>query len=71
MTNDLDIANAKANEQTKYAIRIFNNQGTLLSTYTRFGRSFSIPTNNLPNGIYILNISDRKQISNLHLLINH
>ncbi|TAL75075.1 MAG: T9SS type A sorting domain-containing protein [Bacteroidetes bacterium] len=76
LTSDSEITNAdkinaQANESAKYTIRIFSSQGTLLSTVTRAGKSFTIPLNNLRDGIYVIELNDGKNSYRQQLIVKH
>lgn len=66
-----DKINAQANEPAIYTIRIFSSQGTLLSTVTRAGKSFTIPLNNLRDGIYVIEVNDGKNSYRQQLIVKH
>ncbi len=44
---------------SSYSVRVFNNQGILMKTQSRTGLNFSITIDNLEEGLYIIEISDR------------
>ncbi len=72
VTSDSEITNTdKTNEPAKYTIRIFSSQGTLLSTVTRAGKSFTIPLNNLRDGIYVIEVNDGKNSYRQQLIVKH
>ena len=75
-TNDsyvanMDITKTSADEPTTYTIRVFNSYGTLLSSATRTGKSFTIPLNNLRDGIYIVEVRDGKNSYRQQLIVKH
>ncbi len=69
--NTAAITDSKANEPTTYTVSIYDDQSTLQSKVSRSGNSFSIPTVRLPNGTYILEVSDGKNSYQQQLIINH
>ena len=75
-TNDsyianMDITKTSADEPTTYTIRVFNSYGTLLSSATRIGKSFTIPLSNLRDGIYIVEVRDGKNSYRQQLIVKH
>ncbi len=62
---------AADNESTNYTIRIFNSLSTLVYTTTRTGNNFIIPVNNLRNGNYFIEVTDRKNNYSQQLIIKH
>ena len=65
------ITDAKADESTTYTIRIYNSQGTLLSTWTRSGKDFNIPLINMREGTYIIEVSDGENSYRQQLIVKH
>ena len=63
ITNDI--------ESTTYTIRVLDSQGILLSTFIRSGTSFTIPLDNLHDGIYIIEATDNKNSCQEQLIIKH
>lgn len=73
-TDDADlsiIANVNIIRSTNFTIRIYNSQGTPISTKIRSGMSFDIPLINMHDGTYILEVSDGKNISRQQLIVKH
>ena len=66
-----DNAKVMDEELIKFAIRIYDNYGNLLSTKERTGKSFSIPLGNLKDGNYIIEVSDGKNSYRERLIISH
>jgi hypothetical protein len=69
--NYLEKTKDYVNSPHTYTIRIFNRQGTLLSTAIRDGQSFSIPTNNLSDGIYVIEVGNGKNKYTKQLIIKN
>lgn len=67
----VDIADAKLSQPIAYTINIYNNQGTVLSTFKRVGKSFEIPLNNFPDGIYVIEVSDGENFFRQQLMVKH
>lgn len=59
------------NNDTKYNVRIYNNNGILVSNTIRSGISFSISLWNLRDGTYILELSDGKNSYREQFIIKH
>jgi hypothetical protein len=64
-----NISDLKAETLNIYTIRVYNNQGTLVTTVTRTGLSFSIPVNNLNGGNYVVEINNGKYAYRQQLII--
>jgi len=58
-------------EPTNYTINIYNNQSLLISTLKRSGNSFIIPLANIPDGIYIIEVSDGINCYRQQLIVKH
>ncbi len=69
--SNVDIANENVIKSTNFTIRIYNSQGTLISTKIRSGLSFDIPLINMRDGTYIIEVSDGKNISRQQLIVKH
>lgn len=54
-----------------YNISIYNKESKLMSKYTRSGDSFSVPLTNLKDGIYLLEISDGKNLTTKQIVVKH
>lgn len=65
-----DMKKAESAETTTFVIRIFDRQSILVFTATRTGSSFTIPLNNLQDGIYIIEVSDGENVCRQQLTIN-
>ncbi|MBN1599255.1 MAG: T9SS type A sorting domain-containing protein, partial [Bacteroidales bacterium] len=63
--------NLKSSGPKNYKIRIYNNQGLLVSSLTGSGTTFIIPIQNMPDGIYIVESDDGKTILRDQLIIKH
>lgn len=70
-SSGIDMMNAKITETITFTIRIFNSQSILLFTATRTGKSFTIPLNNLRNGIYIVEVNDGEYSYRQQLTVKH
>ncbi len=69
--SNVDIANENVIKSTNFTIRIYNSQGTLISTKIRSGLSFDIPLINMRDGTYIIEVSDGKNSSRQQLIVKH
>jgi lysyl endopeptidase len=69
VTSQLNTNNLSSNGLTIYTVYIYDRQGTLLSTVSRSGNSFNVPLNNLSDGIYIVEVSDGKNVYRQQLII--
>ncbi len=66
-----DLAPEKINESTNYTIKIYDKQGSLLSTKIRSGFNFNVPLINMFDGVYIIEVSDGKNSSRQQLIVKH
>jgi hypothetical protein len=73
LNNEKNVDNnySQETEPVNFIIRIYNNQGTLLSSNVRSGNSFNIPLINMRDGTYIIEISDGKTNYRQPLIIKH
>jgi len=46
--------------QSNYSVKIYNSQGSLMGSFIRSGKSFSVPLHNLQNGTYTVEVSNGK-----------
>jgi len=54
-----------------YTIKIYNNFGTLFYSAKKAGDEFTIPVNNLKDGIYIIEANDGKESYKKQLVVRH
>jgi hypothetical protein len=55
----------------KYTIKVFNNQGKLMLSFARTGKTFTIPLVNLQEGNYTVELNDGKYTDSNQLIIKH
>ncbi len=73
---DTVIANVNSNISTSdvpinFTIRIYNSQGSLISSVKRSGTSFSVPLANMRDGTYIVEVNDGKTSTTQTLIVKH
>ncbi len=69
--NITDEKNLKSGGTKNYKIRIYNNQGLLVSTLTRSGKTYLIPIQNMLNGSYIIEVDDGQTVLREQLIVKH
>jgi hypothetical protein len=69
--NNLNMNKIKTEGGTVYKVLLYNNQGALLSSVSKSGKSFTVPVNQLLDGIYILEVNDGKNSYRQQLIIKH
>lgn len=58
-------------ENKLYAIKVFNSMGKLVYSNAQISLPFRLGTDNYPEGNYILQIIDRKNVESIKLVISH
>jgi len=69
--NNLIENSIKSDGPKNYKIRIYNNQGMLVSTLTRSGVTFNVPAQNVLDGVYIVEVDDGQTVLRAQLIIKH
>jgi hypothetical protein len=70
-TSDLKESNTQSAEIRTYTVSIFNSQSALLCSIKRSGKSFNIPLINMPDGTYIIEVSNRETKYSQPLIVKH
>jgi len=52
-----------------YSVRIFNSYGTQVYSSQKLGNKFNIPTSNLNDGVYVVEVSDGKNVNRKQLVV--
>lgn len=68
---NLNISNIDTYEDMEYMVKIFNNQGIIITQFTRSGKNFKIPINNLRDGFYIVELNNGNNYYREQLIVKH
>jgi len=69
--NNINENSIKSDGPKNYRIRIYNNQGMLVSNLTRSGVTFNVPAQNVLDGVYIVEVDDGQTVLRAQLIIKH
>jgi len=68
---DLTTAQSITEDLSVFKVRIYNNMGILVSTFTRSGKNFKIPLINMRDGTYIIELMNGENIYREQFIVKH